>query len=198
MTTKRIAIAALAVSAVAGALFLAACGGGGSTSGTAQTHSDNRGVEEAAHIRALSFTRDKRAGVYVTFGREASEAERRAASKILRKNMEGRQDANFATQCATLSPDALETVVNPEGIPKLRRELGPGACPRKLKALASPLSTSKAIRRNTMAGPIDALRIQGRKGYALFHGKGGKDFAMVMERVNGFWRVGALVTTELN
>jgi hypothetical protein len=196
MLVKRTTAAFCPGLAVIVMLLISGCGG--SAASSRQSSTSAKDVNEASHLRALSFTNDKRAATYVTFGREGSEVEREEASKVLTENLEARQKGDFVTQCATLSPLAVESVINPEGIPKVKSELGPRACPRKLKALATPLSKSTAIRVNTLDGPIDAFRTDGKKAYALYHGTGGKDYAIEMEKIHGGWRVGALLTVQLN
>jgi hypothetical protein len=49
-----------------------------------------------------------------------------------------------------------------------------------------------------MTGPIDALRVKGDEGNALYHGTGNSDFAMPMKKENGEWKVGALLPIKLS
>lgn len=63
----------------------------------------------------------------------------------------------------------------------------------ELKARAEPLKRSAAFRKNTMTGPIDALRFKGAPAYAQYHGVSGQDYAMPMEKVDGEWKVGSLL-----
>ena len=129
------------------------------------------------------------------FGQEASAAEREAASSVLEENLKARAAAEWKVQCASLSSGAMKEVA------KLASEttspsLGVG-CVGKLKELGEPLSGSRPLRKNTMTGPIDALRKKGSQAWALYHGDRGKDYAMKMVREGGEWKVGSLTTTKI-
>lgn len=126
------------------------------------------------------------------FGEEASAAEREAASKVLEENLKARESGDWAAQCASLSPEAINLVeegAQAQGVAK-------GSCAKELKGRAEPLQQTKGLRANTMTGPIDALRFKGSSAYALYHGAAGADYAMPMEKVDGEWKVGALLTEE--
>lgn len=126
------------------------------------------------------------------FGKEADTAEREAASEVLEKNLQARETADWEAQCATLTAGAVK---------KVEEEFSPFAtkanCVRSLTAVATPLSSSEAARVNTMTGPIDAFRVKGGRGFALYHGTEGKDYAMPMEKEDGEWKVDDVVTKEL-
>jgi enoyl-[acyl-carrier-protein] reductase (NADH) len=167
---------------------LAGCGSGGSSS------SASKGEATQTPTGTKSFPKDKESKKYVAFGEEASSAEREAASAVLTENLEARQTANFAGQCGSLGKAGLESVLGPV------KEMGKAKaeCPSSLKTLAEPLSNSKELRANTLSGPIAALRVKGAKGYALYHGNDGNDYAMPMEKEGGKWLVGSILTTELS
>ena len=126
-----------------------------------------------------------------TFGKEASTEEREAAGAVLTENFRARAAADFATQCATLSAKAIEQI---PGMPK-SGNLGK-TCPAVLKRLATPLAQTAPARKNTLSGPIYALRTKGNLAQALFHGNDGKDYAILLEREAGTWKVGTLVATR--
>jgi hypothetical protein len=122
----------------------------------------------------------------VSFGYEAGAGERKQASDILEKSLEARAARDYATQCKTLSQPVIEA------IEKARYKQN---CVNTLKIgdlLTPPNKTT-----NPMQGPIAALRVRGPIGYALFHGKGGQDYAMRMELENGEWKVGEVFTVKL-
>jgi hypothetical protein len=128
-----------------------------------------------------------------TFGEEASAKERVAASKVLEENLQAREDGDWAVQCATLSQPATSEVKQGAAA----QGVAGGGCAKELAGRAKPLKRSAPLRENTMTGPIDALRFKGSNAYALFHGTGGRDYAMPMEKVDGEWKVGAILTEEL-
>jgi hypothetical protein len=127
----------------------------------------------------------------VDFGEEAPPEEREAAGLVLAANFKAREAADFSTQCSSLSRQMLEQLSGPG------KKEPAASCPSALRKLAEPLSGTKNIRKDTLGGPITALRCKGAGGYALFHGTDGGDYAMPMNKEGGEWKVGALVTTEL-
>lgn len=126
------------------------------------------------------------------FGEEADEDEREDASEALEENLQAREDGDFETQCSSLGAAALKIVEEEASLMGVK-----GGCAKELKAQAEPLPETKQIRANTMTGPIDALRIKGDSGFALYHGTSGKDYAMKMKKEDGEWKVDSLRTTEI-
>ena len=181
----------LGLVAVAALIALTGGCGGGSTSTSTPSRSTS---SESGKEASAAFLRPKSPNnKFVTFGEEAPAEEREAASKVLEENLKARAAADFATQCATLDGAGIEQVV---GISK-RGKAARAKCPNALKELAEPLSGSKQIRADTLGGPIAALRVEGAKAYALYHGSDNKDYSIPMGKEGGEWRVGALLTTEL-
>lgn len=185
MTRKELSV--LHVVVVLAAVLVAGCGGGSSSPSSA-----NSIVSESAEGGSAEFLSDEGADKYVNFGTEASSKEREAASEVLEENLLAREKADFSTQCATLSQAAIAEVV---GSKKGTAALAP--CPAAVKKLAEPLSSSTKVRADKLGGPIAALRVKGEDGYALFHGKDQRDYAMPLSKEAGRWKVGSLVTTEL-
>ena len=177
--TLRIAVLTVALTALA--IVIAGCGGGGS-GGSSSTEASG---EASAQFKATKANKQ-----ILNFGEEASDAEREAASSVLESNLRTREAADFASQCLTLNLKAIEAVVKP---PKGK----PSECAAALKKLAEPLKGTEEVRKDTLDGPITALRVKGKSGYALYHGNDGKDYAMSMEKEGGEWKVAALLTTEL-
>jgi hypothetical protein len=127
----------------------------------------------------------------VKFGREAPAGQREAAGAVLEENLKAREAANFKRQCKTLSLEATKEVAG-------QQSKNPAArCPPALRQLAEPLSSSKGARKNTLNGPIAELRIEGGKGYALYHGNDGDDYSMLMKKEGAVWKVGSVLTEEL-
>jgi hypothetical protein len=127
------------------------------------------------------------------FGEEASDAEREAASQVLEENLKARAAGAWALQCASLSERAITEFEKEASV------FGEQGCKKSVEVLARAphANKTKAIRANTLTGPIDALRVKGDEGYALYHGTKGKDYAMKMEKEDGKWKVGSLITTTL-
>jgi hypothetical protein len=176
------------VTVVAAVALVVGCGGAGSSTDSATTAAGSSGVASKAFVKPGSPTNE-----LAEFGHEGSQAERAAASAVLSRNLEAREKADFATQCATLSQQTAEFVARGK-----KGAAADKACPAKLKALALPLSRTRPFRADPLAGEIDALRVQGEQAQALFHGSDGKDYAMPMSKEGVSWAVGSIVTTELN
>ena len=181
-----------AIFLVLAAVVAAGCGSSGSTDPT------TGGASSQAAAGTQSFAKDTKSKEIVEFGQESAAPEREAASAILTENLKARQAAEFASQCSSLGKAGLETVVGKIGAGGAEIKKAQAKCPTTLKGLAEPLATSNEARKNTLSGPISALRVEGTKGYALYHGNDGKDWAMPMEKEGGKWLVASISTTELN
>jgi hypothetical protein len=171
---------------IATATVVGTTGCGGSDAATGST------VDKSGEEAAATFT-GAAAHKYATFGKEASSGEREAASAVLEQNYRARAAAEWAKQCASLSPKAVKKVEQEDALVG-----GAKGCVAAIKLEAEPLPASAAARANTLTGPIDALRTEGDQAYALYHGTHQKDFAIAMEKVKGQWKVGALAATELS
>ncbi len=184
---------------------LAGCGG--STSTPSSTSSSNSSSEpdpastpssQKGGGTSSEFISPGGENKYAKFGEEASDEEREAASRILTESLEARQAGEFEAQCSTLSKAPLEELAAGSGAPVgLTGQALVEACGKGLKKLATPLSGSAEVRKNTLSGEIAVLRVKGKKGYALYHGTEGADYAMPMEKEGLGWKVAALVTLEV-
>jgi hypothetical protein len=126
-----------------------------------------------------------------TFGQEASDAEREAVSEVLEESLEARAAGDFKRQCATLSEKGLALVRIGNAF------FAKKPCWQGLRAQALPLKKTQEGRENTMTGPIAAFRVDGNKGWALYHGTEGQDYAMPMEKEGGEWKVKRLTERSL-
>lgn len=148
-------------------------GSGGSGSGSSEP---SREFESVAGDKSIS-----------TYGEEASDAEREAASAALEGFMAGRASGDWQAACANLSKGTIEPI---------EKLLAPGkGCAETLSTAAKRLPASAL--ENTMTGPIDSFRFEGETGFALYHGTGGVDYAMPMAKEGGAWKVTLLEPTEL-
>jgi hypothetical protein len=207
MRVKRL-IAGLMLAIGFTVVALAGCGGGGSSS----TSSGSATSPEAGSPVSASFTTPGGDNTIPTFGKEASAAEREAVSAILEKNLKARASGDWAGQCSTLTKGVIKTLETDTAplkrgkgcVTRLKAaasvaEARAGLHPEKAAAEAEGRKGSKGpatIRTYTMTGPIDAFRVSGNKGYALYHGIDGLDFSMLMEKEGGEWKVASLVTAE--
>ncbi len=174
--------AGLLVAAIVIAGILAGCGGGGSDSDASE------GEGEPSKTFLIKGSENK----IPKFGEEADGDERGDASEVLEENLEAREAGNWDEQCASLSAAATKGLAE-----EVAFEGGSNGCVKDLEALGEPKAETQGARENTMTGPIDALRVKGDRGWALYHGAQGKDWAMKMEIEDDEWKVGSLTTTEL-
>lgn len=169
------------------------CGGSDSTANDASTSKAKEAQEDKVELASpgegepsRAFLQKKGKNTIATFGSEASAKEREAASVVLAKSYGAREAGNWAAQCSTLSaPAKKESRERAEA-----QGVGGGGCAKELQARAEPLQISKQVRVNTLKGPIDALRVEGPRGWALYHGVKGVNYAMRMEKEGGEWKVG--------
>jgi hypothetical protein len=192
MGIKGFALLALIVTALI-AVGATGCGGSSSdgTNGTDGTNGGSTSSGEAGSSKpAAEFMKKGANNELAEFGKEASEEEREAASVVLEENLAARASGDYATQCETLSAQSVKLVEESGG------PLGKETCAQTLGKQAE--KAQPAVLENTMIEPVAALRVQGKQAYALYHGKGGKNYAMSMEKEpNGEWKVGSLTTQEL-
>jgi hypothetical protein len=181
------------VLALAVAVAVGGCGGGSSSSASeGEGQSDKIEASKPGESEPSRTFLAKSKKNIPKFGEEASAAEREAASKVLEENLKAREAGDWAAQCASLTPSAVKQVEEGAAAQGVKK----GSCAEELKGRAEPLQQTKGLRENTMTGPIDALRFKGRLAYALYHGTRGVDYAMQMEKVDGEWKVGSLLTQE--
>jgi hypothetical protein len=158
---------------------------------TSEAETGNEG-EATGGKASAEFLSPKGKNQIAKFGQEADVEEREAASSALEESLQARAGGDWATQCETLSATGIKNV---EGS-VAANGAGP-SCAKQLEAQAQPLSETKEIRANTMTGPIAVLRVKGNKGFALYHGAKGLDYAMPMTKEGDEWKVNALVTQEV-
>lgn len=175
------------VTAILLVLIAAAIAGCGSGSSTTDASAASTGGSPNEFTKPGS-----KANKYAHFGKEATNAQREAASVVLKKNFEARAKANFKGQCASLSKAAVKKVEEEDLLIGVAE-----GCVAAVKLAAEPLSASAKARRDTLSGPIAVLRIQAKEAYALFHGNDKKDYAIPMELEGGKWKVGALSAVEV-
>ena len=60
----------------------------------------------------------------------------------------------------------------------------------------TPSSPTPAAIQDTLAS-IAAFRVNGDRGFALYHGKNGKNYAVPLEKEGGKWKVGSVSTTAI-
>jgi hypothetical protein len=157
-----------------------AFGGCGGSSGTSET-ANGASVSE--------FVDPSDPSKFAEFGHVANSEEREAASEVLEQNLAARQAGAWAEQCSSLTIGAIHEVELIFGHAK--------GCAKALRKTAEPLKETAQSRTDTLSGPISVLVIKGERAYALYHGNDGKDYSIPMRMEEGVWKVGSLVTLEV-
>ncbi len=121
------------------------------------------------------------------FGEEADASEREAASAALTGYLQARADDDLAAACAYLAEAAVKPL---EELASRSPQLQGKGCGEILSFLIAGVPAS--TRASTLTGEIDSLRVEGERGFALYHGPKGADYFVSMLEENGEWKVGAL------
>ncbi len=169
-------------------LLVASCGGGG---GATESKTDAASGSEAS----AQFLKVTGPNELLEFGSEATQAEREAANTVLQKSFKARAAANFAVQCAILTKEVVEKIKATAHVSVSGK--APKGCVGRLKEMATPLTRSEEAREDRLDETIPAMRIKGKKAFAVFHGTDGKNWVIPMEKESGSWRVAALEEEEL-
>jgi len=168
---------------------VAGCGGSSSSSSSSSTSSVG-GFEAESSAQFLKQGKVKKSNEeIVKFGDEGSVEEGETVNAIVVASLKARASGDFGGQCETLGENTIKTK-----IPGVRNKQG---CAAALKEAAEPFSRTKKEREDTLNGSIDALRVKGKSGYALYHGTDGKDWAVPLEKEGENWKVAALLMIEL-
>lgn len=125
------------------------------------------------------------------FGSEAPAEEREAASGVLESYLHARSAENWGAACAALSARTAEPL---EELAASSPKAKGTTCAAALAALAG----SRPAPTDNLAGPIGALRVEGDRGFALFHGSDGNDYVVPMQREGSIWKVATLEPVELS
>ena len=119
-----------------------------------------------------------------TFGQEATEAERAQASRMVHGWMRARAATDWAKDCSHFSRSYVKALVAEDA-----QQVSGGKVKTCPQALAYFGPQASGDYKNTLSGPIDSLRVQESQGYALYHGRDGRDWTIPMDREDGKWWV---------
>lgn len=169
---------------------LAACGGGDSDSSSSAESTAPASTEEQAGGGA-SFRTPGGDNSIQTFGEEADGAEVDAASTALAGYLSARAEDDWGKGCSYL---ARATVAPLEELTSRSPQFEGKGCAAALSALLGGTPSSSRV--NTMSDGIASLRIEGDRGFALYHGHKGVNYFVPMVKEDGKWKVGALEPTE--
>jgi hypothetical protein len=171
------------------AVVLGGCGGSDSTarSSTASAKSPPDETKEYPSLKgpARQFLLPRGTPASVTFGREASTAEREQANGVIHAWMRARAAKDFAEECRYFSKKYVKALVKEDAQIITRGRVT--TCPGALHYFG-PMASGDF--KNDLTGPIDSLRVGEGHGYALYHGRDGNDWSLGVDREAGKWWVG--------
>jgi hypothetical protein len=164
---------------LAASAVLCGCGGG---------ESNGRGAEPAPNTLlpdgpTREFIVSGGDNTIQLYGREASKAEREAASAVVEAWDRARATEDWQEDCRYLSRSYTDTVVTDA------ERVSKGKATSCVQALAffGPVASGDMGR--TTTGPIDSLRLAQGIGYAQYHGRDGIDWIVPLKKEDGAWKV---------
>lgn len=158
-------------------------GGDDSSSGSGQASSAGEG--------SSSFRTKGGDNSIQNFGDEADESEREAAEANIDAYLQARADGDWQKSCEYLAEAAVKPI---EQLAQSSPQLKGKGCGAIIGALSAQLPASS--RANPLVSGIASLRIEGDRGFALFHGPKGTDYFIPLVKEGDEWKVGALAASE--
>jgi hypothetical protein len=151
--------------------------------------SSNGGDSTEAGEPSAAFAGKGRNGELATAGTESTVEEREAASKVVEESLKARAEGDFEGQCETLAPEMVKQLEERGGT-----GIAKPTCVESLETLAR--NAPQAVFENVMTEPLAALRVNGNLAFAFFHGAGGNNYVVPMEKEGTEWKVGSLQIQE--
>jgi hypothetical protein len=165
------------------AVAVAAGGCGGGTEGTdsepAPVSSANSSEQSGGAERSIE-----------EFGTEASGSDRAGLLASFRGYLDALAAREYASACSRLSA-GVQRSLN-QLLPKSQRA---GVCSAALPRLLSP--TASAVARSQARGTVTKVRMQGDRGFVVYHAPGAKLYQMPMSREGGAWKLGLVTGSVL-
>jgi hypothetical protein len=160
------------------AMVTGGCGGGqSSASTTAQKDPYPKGPTRQFYIPGGEN------GIQI-YGHEGTPAERRQASAVLEGWTRARAAKRWAKDCSYLSQTYKTSLVKKDAYVVTNGQVK--TCPAALHYFGSEASGTVGY---NMAGPVASLRVGEGRAYAQYHGRGGTDWYVPMERDGNEWKV---------
>jgi hypothetical protein len=145
----------------------------------------------SADERSASFRTPGGDNSIQDFGAEADSAEIDEATAALSAYLQARAKDDWGKECAYLAKAAVAPL---EQLASRSSQLKGKDCAAILAALTGSAPTS--TRASTLTGPVGSLRVEGERGFALYHGAHSADYFVPMIKEDGKWKVGAIAPSE--
>lgn len=127
------------------------------------------------------------------FGEESEESELEEAATALHDYLVARAEEDWPAACANLArtvTDQLDVLASRSG------QLEGQDCAKILGTLTPPLPT--AVRRESTIVDAGSLRLEDERAFLLYRGAQNAEYAVLMEREDGAWKVGALAAAPIS
>jgi hypothetical protein len=121
-------------------------------------------------------------------GQEGSQAQAEDAAAVLHAYLDARVAHDWDEACFYVAASLSATIEL--FAERYAKDKGIEGCPETLEAFASGSGQQALL--ETAKVNVGALRIDGDRGFLLYHGAGGAPYAMPMVREGGAWKVGSL------
>ena len=130
------------------------------------------------------------------FGDEARSSELAEAAGVLHDYLDARIAGDWERMCSDFAASVRDAIGKyGSGPSAIGVEGKTRTCATTLEALLPPLSPDQA--REAAVAEVSALRVEGDRGFLLFHGAHGVDFYVRMLRERHKWKLGAPAPSQL-
>ena len=164
-------------------------GGDGASSGPSSPggHRDSGGG-------AAQFNRGKGGDNSIQeFGQEAGGSEMARAAAVLHAYLDARAERRWDDACSYLSAEAVAAIE--QFATAFPQSQDVESCPEVLGALSGKVADR--VLRESARADVGSLRAQGGRGFLLYHGAGGFDYAIAVVEEGGGWKLAAPEATPL-
>jgi hypothetical protein len=193
-------LAALSAALISLSLALAGCGGSDSASTGSTEVSGSAGApagvrdrdEQAPKTRPSKAERFKRKGYDNSIqesGEEASASQLAQASTALHGYLDATARGDWAGACELMAEPIQKQLAAGLG------GSGDQSCPELLSVFFA--ETQPATFAEAAKADVGSFRVEGSRGYVLYHGAEGVDYQMSVAREDGRWKVAALASSPL-
>ena len=175
-------------------LLLTFVTGCGDDSGTSETETKPARFAPRVHGPSREFLIVGGDNVIQLFGKEATPAEREAASRVIHLWMHARVAEDWKEDCKYLSADYAKGLY--EDAKAVSEAAGKGKVTNCATTLAFFGDEASGTSGNTLTGPIDSLRIRGNRAFAQWHGPNQIDWILPLRFEDGTWKVSSASPAE--
>jgi hypothetical protein len=161
-------------------------GNGSSSSFVPKHHDDSGGGSKQFEVKGGDNT-------IQGFGEEAEPSESEKAAAALHNFLDARAAEDWDATCYYLARGIIEPL---KKIASQTDQPGVGSCAGILEKLTNPAAMD-ALRAEAANADVGSVRIEGARGFVIYHANGKTVFAMPMVYEDGRWKVGALAGAQL-